>query len=67
MHVQFTLPLNFFSSSLTSLTWIFLKALRRRYGTWITTAFLFPTISNCLQTQHQRVIHCQVKRQAQKI
>jgi hypothetical protein len=52
------LPLNFFSSSLTSLTWIFLKALRRRYGTWITTAFLFPATSIWLQSHdkhhHQR-------------
>ena len=60
-HEKLTLPLNFFSSSLTSLTWIFLKALRRRYGTWITTAFLFPATSIWLQSHdrhhHQRYIH----------
>jgi hypothetical protein len=44
------LPLNFFSSSLTILTWIFLKALRKRYGTWITTAFLLPATSSWLQS-----------------
>nr|ACN36726.1 unknown [Zea mays] len=43
--IERSLPLNFFSSSLTSLTWIFLKALRRRYGTWMTTAFLLPVTS----------------------
>ena len=50
---KFTLPLNFFSSSLTSLTWIFPKALRRRYGMWITTAFLLPATSIWLQSHNK--------------
>jgi len=36
-----------------ALTWIFLKALRRRYGTWITTAFLLPATSIWLQSHNK--------------
>merc|ERR1719423_287233 len=42
------LPLNFFSSSLTSLAWIFWKAFSCGTGTKMTIAFLFPGQSTSL-------------------
>ena len=51
-----SLPLNFFSSSRTSLCWIFWKPLSNRYGTWMMMAFFegVTSISCALEMYRSR-------------